>query len=186
MRKPYFEDQTYQQMTELTSGEYDNCTFSNGTLVNADFSNFVFADCTFIDCDLTNVKLHGTALKTVTFERCKLLGLRFENCRDFLFQVMFNSSNLELSTFTDWKLKGTEFKDCVLHEVDFTGADLREASFDGCDLTRATFVRTDLRKADFRTARNYSFSPEENRIRKARFSVEGLPGLLEEYGIVVG
>jgi uncharacterized protein YjbI with pentapeptide repeats len=186
MRQLYQEDQAYERISALEIGEYDSCIFSHCVFSNADFTGYIFSDCTFQDCDLTNLKLHETALKTVTFERCKLLGLRFEDCRDFLFQVAFTDCNLELSTFTDWKLKGTIFNDCQLHEVDFTGADLREASFSGCDLTRAIFVRTDLRKADLRKAVNYSFSPEENRLRKALFSIEGLPGLLEEYGVVVG
>jgi uncharacterized protein YjbI with pentapeptide repeats len=186
MRQPIHEDQVFEKVPALSPGEYDNCKFSHCTFANADFSGYTFSDCTFKDCDLTNLKLHETALKTVAFKRCKLLGVRFETCRDFLFQVAFKECNLELSTFTDWKLKGAVFKNCNLREVDFTGADLREASFAGCDLTRATFIRSDLRKADLREATNYSFSPEENRLRKAMFSIEGLPGLLEEYGIIVG
>jgi uncharacterized protein YjbI with pentapeptide repeats len=186
MSKPsIFEDKTFDKQSEIPHGDYDNCTFANCQLSGSDLTDRLFTDCTFTDCDLTNVKLHETALKTVTFERCKLLGLRFEDCRDFLFQVTFTGCNLELSTFMGWKLKGTVFQDCQLHEVDFTGADLQEASFAGCDLTRAIFVRTDLRKADFRAARNYRLSPEENRLQKAQFSIEGLPGLLDEYGIIV-
>ncbi|MFK8161899.1 MAG: pentapeptide repeat-containing protein, partial [Lewinella sp.] len=105
MRQPYHEDQVYERIPALAPGEYDNCTFSHCVFANADFTGYVFSDCTFEDCDLTNLKLHEAALKTVTFERCKLLGLRFEDCRDFLFQVAFTDCNLELSTFTDWKLK---------------------------------------------------------------------------------
>jgi uncharacterized protein YjbI with pentapeptide repeats len=184
-KPPIFEDDNFEKQSEIPLGDYDNCTFVSCELSDADLTNRLFTDCTFIDCDLTNAKLHEAALKTVAFEGCKLLGLHFDDCRDFLFKVSFTSCNLELVTFREWKLKGTEFKDCVLRETDFTGADLQEASFDDCDLDRAIFERTDLRKADFRSARNYRFSPEENRLKGTRFSIEGLPGLLVEYGIVV-
>ncbi|TXF89413.1 pentapeptide repeat-containing protein [Neolewinella aurantiaca] len=182
---PIFEDKVFDKASEILPGDYDNCTFVNCQLAGGDLRERLFTDCTFRDCDLTNARLHESAMKTVSFEGCKLLGVHFDDCRDFLFKVNFSRCNLEFVTFREWKLKGTEFKDCVLRETDFTGADLQEASFDDCDLERAIFERTDLRKADFRSARNYRFSPEENRIKGTRFSVEGLPGLLAEYGIIV-
>lgn len=185
MSKNYEEDQHYKELITLEAGEYDNCTFTGCQLANADLTGCIFSDCTFTDCDLTNAILHETALKTVSFEGCKLLGLHFEDCRDFLFNVTFKGCNLELATFRDWKLKERIFTNCRLWETDFTGADLQNASFDDCDLTRAIFERTDLRGTDFRTAMNYRFSPEENRLKGAKFSVEGLPGLLVEYGIIV-
>ncbi|MCX8210647.1 MAG: hypothetical protein ACJATN_001000 [Neolewinella sp.] len=180
-----FEDDTFEGESEILPGDYDNCIFVNCRFFGADLSNRLFTDCTFIDCDLTNAKLHEVALQTVAFEGCKLLGLRFDDCQNFLFKVSFTGCNLELTTFHEWKMKGTEFKECVLRETDFTGADLQEASFDDCDLERAIFERTDLRRADFRSARNYSFSPEDNRLKGTRFSIGGLPGLLAEYGVVV-
>jgi hypothetical protein len=42
-----------------------------------------------------------------------------------------------------------------------------------------------LEKADFRTAFNYSINPETNRIKKAKFSKEGLNGLLDKYDIEI-
>jgi len=38
---------------------------------------------------------------------------------------------------------------------------------------------------DFRTAFNYSFDPEINKIRKARFSYPGVCGLLQKYNIEI-
>jgi uncharacterized protein YjbI with pentapeptide repeats len=60
-----------------------------------------------------------------------------------------------------------------------------EASFHGCDLLGATFLQTNLEKADFRNAVNYSLDPDQNKVKKARFSAEGLGGLLQKYGIEV-
>jgi fluoroquinolone resistance protein len=42
-----------------------------------------------------------------------------------------------------------------------------------------------LEKADFRTAYNYSIDPEKNRIKKAKFSIFGVTGLLDKYDIEI-
>jgi uncharacterized protein YjbI with pentapeptide repeats len=75
------------------------------------------------------------------------------------------------------------FVNCTLHEVDFTEADLTASLFENCDLQRTLFANTNLEKADFRTAFNYSIDPELNRIKKARFSMPGVLGLLSKYNI---
>jgi uncharacterized protein YjbI with pentapeptide repeats len=77
------------------------------------------------------------------------------------------------------------FKKCSLQEVDFTEADLSALVFDQCDLAGAIFESTVLEKADFRTAYNYSMDPEKNRLKKARFSLSGVAGLLNKYEILL-
>ena len=54
-----------------------------------------------------------------------------------------------------------------------------------CHDTRATFSHTILEKADFRTSFNYSINPEINRIKKAKFSLIGIAGLLDKYDIEI-
>ena len=83
------------------------------------------------------------------------------------------------------KLKKTVYSKSQLVEADFAEADLTAAVFDRCDLERAVFDQTTLEKADFRTAFNYTIDPDANRIRKARFSLHGLPGLLSRYDIEI-
>jgi uncharacterized protein YjbI with pentapeptide repeats len=73
-----------------------------------------------------------------------------------------------------------------LQEVDFSEADLNSSIFDNCDLMRATFENTILEKVDLRTSYNYSLDPELNRIRKAKFSMSGIVGLLNKYDIEIG
>lgn len=114
-----------------------------------------------------------------------MLGLRFENCNQFGLSVSFESCILNHSTFYNLKLKKTSFKDVKLQEADFTGCDLSGSLFDNCDLTKATFESTNIEKADFRTSFNYSIDPESNRIKKAGFSLSGIPGLLEKYDITI-
>ena len=71
-------------------------------------------------------------------------------------------------------------------EVDFSQADLSGAEFQGSDLSGVVFDRTNLEKTDFREAQNYRLDPETNRVKGARFDLEGLPGLLGRYGIKIG
>ncbi len=83
------------------------------------------------------------------------------------------------------KIRKTLFKDCSVKEVDFSETDLADSSFINCDLTRSFFQHSILEKADFRSALNYSIDPELNRIKKARFAVSGVAGLLDKYQIIV-
>ena len=69
--------------------------------------------------------------------------------------------------------------------MDFTEADLNNASFDNCDLIGAKFEKTNLEKADLSTSFNYSIDPELNRIKKAKFSIDGIAGLLDKYDIEI-
>ena len=93
---------------------------------------------------------------------------------------------MNFSNFSSCKIKKTVFKNSELQEADFTACDLSGAVFDNCVLQRAVFDNTNLEKADFRTAVNYCIDPEKNRIKGAKFSIAGLPGLLGKYGIEIG
>jgi uncharacterized protein YjbI with pentapeptide repeats len=83
------------------------------------------------------------------------------------------------------KLKKTRFKNSNLSEVDFTEADLTNSLFENCDLSGARFERTILEKADLSTSHNYSIDPELNKIKKAKFSILGIAGLLDKYDIEI-
>jgi uncharacterized protein YjbI with pentapeptide repeats len=92
---------------------------------------------------------------------------------------------LDLSSFTSVKLPKVKFKDSELKEVDFSEADLSGCVFDHCNLDRAIFDRTNLTRANFSNAINYSLDPGKNMVKKAVFSLNGLPGLLGKYDIVI-
>ena len=99
------------------------------------------------------------------------LSLRFENCL------------LNHASFFQIELKNTVFTKCQLQETDFTESNVTGSLFDECDLYRAMFNQSILEKADFRTSRNYSIDPENNRIKKAKFSYPEILGLLDKYDI---
>ena len=130
-------------------------------------------------------KLEKTAVKDIQFKECKLLGVHFETCDEFLFAVGFENCLLNLSSFYKRKLKKTKFINCSLHEADFAEADLGSSVFDNCDLANAIFQHTNLEKADFRTSYNYSIDPELNKIKKAKFSIPSVTGLLDKYDIEI-
>ena len=169
----------------LEKGDYEDCIFKNCSLAGTDLSDIVFIECTFEQCDLSNVDLKGTAFRDITFASCKMLGLHFEVCNEFLFEVKFRQCQLNMSSFYERNLQGCSFDSCSLVEVDFGEADLTKASFKNCDLSGASFEYTKLEQADFRTANNYVINPEINQIKKARFSSQGLAGLLTNYDIII-
>jgi uncharacterized protein YjbI with pentapeptide repeats len=189
MDKIFIEDKKYEKYNftqkSLSKGEYDNCTFISCDFSNSDLTEIKFSECEFISCNLSLAKLVKTAFQNVKFKECKMLGLYFQNCNPFGLSVSFDSCNLSHSIFNKTKLKKTIFKNTQLHEVDYSECDLSGAIFENCDLMRATFINTMLEKADFRTSFHYSIDPEMNRIKKAKFSLISLPGLLNKYDIEI-
>jgi len=154
--------------------------FSNGEL-----SGSKFIDCVFTNYDLSLAKLINTIFQDVTFKDCKMLGLHFYKCNEFALSFSFTNCQLNHSSFYRTKIKKTKFSNCQLKECDFTEADLTLVVFDGCDLLDMHFENTILEKADFRTAFNYCLALELNKIKKAKFVIQGLPRLLSHHGIKI-
>ncbi|NDP20117.1 MAG: pentapeptide repeat-containing protein [Paludibacter sp.] len=189
MDKVYFEEKTVEKInyTEvpLTKGEYEYCNFINCDFSNSDLAEISFLECNFISCNLSMVKLMKTALKEINFKDCKMLGMQFDDCIKLQLSMIFENCNLSHSSFYRTKIKNTIFRNTQLHETDFTECELTGSVFDNCDLTRATFDNSILEKADFRTSNHYSIDPERNKIKKAKFSIMGISGLLDKYDIEI-
>ncbi len=166
------------QQTEFDACVFQNCDFSNAQLKDSDW-----VSCRFDNCNFAMAKLIGAGIKDVQFVGCKLIGINFDDCSDFLFSVGFQKCVLDYSSFVQKKMKKTLFVDCSLKEVDFSKTDLSLSVFQNCDLSHSVFQRTNLEKVDFRLAMNYSFDPEENKIKKAKFSYSGIAGLLTKFNI---
>ncbi len=169
----------------IPRGDYDNCRFINCQFTNINLSSFSFIECEFDGCDLSMAKINNTSFKGVKFINCKLLGLNFNDCDNFLLMMHFDNCHLNLASFYKLELKNIGFQNCDLQEADFTETDLTNSTFENCDLNRAIFSSTNLEKADFSTAYNYSIDPEINRIKKAKFSSIGVLGLLDKYDIII-
>jgi fluoroquinolone resistance protein len=189
MEQELIEEKTFEKISflkeVLKKGDYEYCKFINCDFSDADISNIKFLECEFIGCNMSLAKINGTVFRDVKFKDCKMLGLRFDTCNEFGLAASFDTCNLNHSSFYRSKIKKTVFKNSQLQEVDFTDSDLSHSVFDQCDLMNTRFENTNLEKADFRTAINYSFNPEMNKIKKAKFSLSGVQGLLERYDITI-
>lgn len=189
MLQAFTQDQIFDKLDftqePLTKGEYENCKFTNCNFEETNLNDIKFMDCNFQDCNWSLVQLNGTVLREVKFKDCKMLGLQFETCNDFGLSFSFENCQLNHSTFFQMNIKKTIFRNCQLREIDFSESNLSNVIFDNCDLAQAIFINTVLDKADFRTAYNYSIDPESNRLKKAKFSILGISGLLDKYDLII-
>lgn len=179
-----FKNQDYTK-TGLPKAEYDNCSFIDCNFEDSYLSTINFLECEFINCNLTNTKLKETTFKDVVFTDCKMIGMPFYECNGFLFLVSFKNCNLNLAAFTYMKITATSFIECSLQQVDFTKADLSKSNFSDCNLKGAVFENTILEASDFRTAHNFSFNPNNNKMKGAKFSESNIIGLLNDYKIII-
>ncbi len=183
------DDKTFNELNyngKTVSGrEFNNCTFKKCDLTDSNFSNNKFIDCVFDGCNLSVIKLAKATLSSVDFKNCKILGVNFTDCHDFLFSVGFEGCILDYASFMGKKMLKTKFSKSTLKEVTFTQANLAGSLFDNCDLNGAVFNRTDITAANFITAYNYDIDPEINLIKKASFSAQGIHGLLSKYQLKI-
>nr|WP_315165837.1 pentapeptide repeat-containing protein [uncultured Flavobacterium sp.] len=170
---------------KISNREFEDCVFKNCDFSNSNFSNNTFMDCEFIDCNLSMTELSSTSLKTVHFRNCKLLGIQFNTCADFMFAVSFQECVLDYSSFANKKMPKTKFNSCSLKEVSFIGTNLMNSVFENCNLDNAIFNETQLAGVNFVTAYNYKIDPEFNPMKKAKFSTQGIAGLLDKYDIKI-
>jgi uncharacterized protein YjbI with pentapeptide repeats len=180
---------TFEKITyinkKINNREFEDCVFKNCDFSNSDFSNNSFMDCEFIECNLSLTQLAGSSLKTVSFKNSKLMGIQFQACQDFLFNVQFQDCVLDYSSFANKKMPKTKFNSCSMKEVTFIGTNLTQSVFGNCNLDNAIFNDTILAGADFTSAYNYKIDPEFNPMKKAKFSNQGIAGLLDKYDIKI-
>jgi fluoroquinolone resistance protein len=179
-----FEKQAFANL-QITGKEFQSCMFKNCDFSNSRFLNNKFLDCTFEGCNLSLMKLESSTLSSARFNNCKILGVIFSECQNFLFSVEFESCILDYSSFFGKKMIKTGFSQSSLKEVNFTQTNLSGSVFDQCDLLGTIFSGTDLTAANFTTAFNYIIDPELNNIKKASFSTNGIAGLLMKYQIKI-
>ncbi|MBL0027302.1 MAG: pentapeptide repeat-containing protein [Saprospiraceae bacterium] len=163
--------------------EFERCEFQSLNLLSLDLSMVIFQECIFINCDLSMAILNKTSFRKITFDDCKILGVRFDDCHPFLFSVSFKKCILDMSVFNALSLKKIFFSHCQLRETDFSDADMQDAVFDHCNLDLAIFENTNLSGADFITSFGYIIDPEINYVVKAKFSWPAAEGLLKKYRV---
>jgi uncharacterized protein YjbI with pentapeptide repeats len=183
----YAADQTFDGINyskeKLNGCEYEYCTFQNCEFTKAKFFNSHFLETEFIDCNFSNANLSQSLFQEVTFENCKMIGLKFNECNSLNFAAIFNNCLLNYCSFYQMDLSRTQFIKCQLKESDFVEANLETIKMYECDLLNARFENTNLKKADLTNSFNYSINPEINRIKGAIFSFPEVIGLLDTFDI---
>lgn len=170
---------------ELRDRSFRDCRFIRVRLAEAVLAGSTFEDCEFEDCDLTMARVADAAFRDVAFLRCKLMGIDWTDVRGFAFTVSFEECNLSHATFSNRKMPETVFRECRAHETSFAGVDLTKAVFTGTDLRGARFIDTVLVEADLSEALHYDVSPQQNKLRKTKFSQAAALALARELGVIV-
>lgn len=179
-----FEDLDYTAKA-IKGREFQSCTFKKCNFTDAELSGNKFLECVFDNCNLSMAKLGASTMSDVQFKDCKILGVNFYECQDFLFSVGFTNCIMDYSSFMRKKMVKTKFTKSSLKEANFTQTNLSGSVFDQTDLSGTIFNGADLSSANLTTAYNYSIDPELNNVRKASFSLHGVSGLLDKYGIKI-
>ncbi len=164
-------------------GEYNNCTFKKCDMKESQFILAKFIDCIFEECDLSMMKWDRSDLNGIAFKQCKILGVNFSLCSDFLFSVRFESCMMDYCSFMGKKMHKTKFIKSSLKETTFTQADLTGSEFDECNLLDTVFRQSNLTSVNFSTAYDFIIDPELNTMNKAVFATHSLPGLLHRYNL---
>ena len=115
MNQKYIDDEVFEgenfMENPLPKANYENCEFNNCQFMNSHLNGINFIECSFKNCDLSNVILTETGIRMVHFEVCKLIGLRFDSCSDFLFEATFDNCRLDYCVFEAMNAQKTFFKD---------------------------------------------------------------------------
>ena len=187
--KQYFDDQTFESVDFSIDGAQDlaftECVFRQCNFNSTDISRTRFTDCRFEGCDLSLANISDTSFQDIEFQECNLTGLRFDECNPLMFRIRCAECIADFASFTGMEIKKTHFTQCRLREADFSESNLSESAFTDCDLDRAVFQHTNLQGTDFTSALNYEIDPENNQVRKARFSLSGVRGLLAKYDVSI-
>ena len=189
MQQLTHENKTFEKVVYtgqvIRGREFQDCIFKQCDLSGSEFSDNKFIDCVFEGCNLSLLKLGNTALQSITFKDCKILGVNFHECSDFLFSVSFDNCIIDFASFSGKKMPKTAFIKSSLKETSFVQAILTGSKFDQCDLLGTLFNRTDLSSVNFVTAYHYAIDPESNTLKKAVFSSQGLAGLLVKHQLKI-
>ncbi len=168
------------------SGEsFENVLFSCCDFACADLSGLKFENCVFEDCRFSAAAVQKTLFNGVKFIRCQMRGLNLRVCYRLTLSVGFEDCLLEEASFYGLPLRKTLFANCSLRRCVFTEADLSGAVFARCDLSGAFFHRTRLEKTDFVSSFGFVIDPDDNFLRKAKFSSLTLAGLLQKYDLEI-
>jgi fluoroquinolone resistance protein len=188
-----YSDQTFRRVNyagkQVNRRIFDQCVFANCTFAEAVFANCKFRDCTFRECDLRLAQVPGATFTNTGFERSKVTGVNWTTSawpKGGLFTpVHFTDCDIGLSVFFGLDLRKIQIVRCSAKGADFAEADLTQANCTGTDFTESRFLHTDLTEADFTGATNYSIAASMNTLKKTKFALPEVIGLLYGLDIII-
>lgn len=178
-------DQSTDDIATWAHHEFETCTFKNLDFRGISVAGSSFVNCHFEGCLLSGLSVENTKLDDVFFVGCSLSSINFGQSSSFGFRVDFQECQLDYSSFLSRNLKKTRFVDCSVREARFLSCDLTGALFKNCNLELTVFAGNILAQVDFATSYNISLDPDTNKLRKTKFSLHSLPGLLTRYDILI-
>lgn len=186
-----FDELNYEQQYEavnfspfvLDGLSFEDCSFTSCKFENVPIRASIFTGCSFSKCSFLLTKVDDTTFNDVLFKDCRLMGVNFTTCNDFLLNFEFADSILDNVFISEKKLQKIKIRGCTLKDCDFMRVDFRSADFEKTVFNKVNFSECNLEKADFRKAENYSINPESNRIKNARFSLPEAQSFLAFLGI---
>lgn len=182
-----YENRRYENI-KLEQEKIEGIGFCECEFVQCEFHEIqlkycTFKDCTFQNCVILNPKLQFTEAKNNRFECCTLIGVNWQKLvkPHAIFKPFdtLEKCTLRYNVFYGMKLRRFQFTECDLSGSFLEECDLTEADFQRCKLTDTLFAKNDLQRADFREARDYTISAEDNKLRKAKFSFPEVLNLLK-------
>ncbi|MDN3657547.1 pentapeptide repeat-containing protein [Ferruginibacter paludis] len=178
-----FKNITSEEKT-ITGRYFDHRTFYKCSLKGSVFEDCNFENCVFEECDLSLIKLKETAFSNTQINGSKAIGIVWHAASNPL-SVNFKNSRISYSSFYGKNLKKMQMIDCIADEADFTNCNLIQSNFAGTDLRNAIFINTDMSQANFVNATNYSINLQNNKTKKAKFSLPQALSFLHSLDIIL-
>lgn len=190
----------YLILASQTMQEYRDINFIDHPLAHQEFEEVIFRSCdfrgvnldghrfelcSFISCQMSLTTFSETLLQNITFEDCILTGIQLHEAKPFLFECHFKQCDLSMASFFALDLKKCSFDHCRLREADLVQSNLNGLNLSHCDFFGATFEGTQLVHTDFRSSINIVLDPNKNTLGSTRFTSAQLPGLLQQFDIIV-
>lgn len=182
-----FEGMRYD--SDIESNEYAECLFEQCQFMDMALRNVVFSNCVFTGCTFRNVDMSGLRMQNASFQDCAFIGIDWSEVRRTgkLFPLFkeIGGCTLKFNNFFKMKIPKISIVDSSLLDCAFMECELAGSVFRNVDFQDTTFQDCDLSKADFREARNYKINTTSNRVRKARFSLPEVVGLLDNLDVII-
>lgn len=163
----------------------EGCVFEDCDFTAVVLRDVRFVDCRFIRCDFTNCNVVGAAFQQVEMQACKAMGVRWDTCSPFLFELHAHESVLDYCCWAGVDLSRSRFAGGSMREADFSEVQGEGMRLTGVDVTGARWERCRLKGATFEDAKGLELDVSLNAVRGMRVDRASLPGLVLPWGVEV-